>query len=74
MKIVKNNAPKITVEPVVCICYWCTSELELDADDIVNGDMIYSQREIDRYVQGFYCPCCKNFTTLRKKNLSFKKK
>lgn len=68
MKIVKNNFPKtIVVEPVVHVCYWCMSELEIDDKDIVRGDMVYSQREVDRYVNGYFCPCCENFTVLKKK-------
>jgi len=64
MKIIKNTRPPAKPEfPKEVTCRNCKSVLEIEKDDIENGTMVFSQREIDHNVPGFTCPCCKNFSS-----------
>ena len=65
MKIIQNNNPVPTPEyPRVIKCRKCGSKLEIVKEDLITGEMFYSQREIDYGVVGVMCPCCNNFSAL----------
>lgn len=68
MKVIKDNSESqksLTSTRKVQTCHWCHSLVQVEDEDIKRGTMVYSQREIDNNVNGFDCPCCHQFTTLK---------
>lgn len=65
MKIIENNfKSKKDHKPEVHTCRWCRSKFEYDRSDIRRGNIVYSQREEDRNIEGLICPCCDQFDNL----------
>lgn len=65
MKIIKDNHTKEVEKPInTHTCRWCKSVFEYDKSDVQIGDIVLSQREEYKNIEGLYCPCCELFDNL----------
>jgi uncharacterized protein with PIN domain len=65
MKVIENNHNnRFEMKSQRHICRWCKSKLEYTKDDIIKGNIVLSQQEEYRNIDGLICPCCKQFDNI----------